>query len=180
MIRVSVLGTLLLLAPLSLLGQSVELSIRLPPGGGSDPVFGEIESRVMDRFFDAGLVLTTGEEAEELDIVGLCARSSEAYMDWTLVLDMRGAAAPAGADAKVATALREGKPEFVMWSLYRSKDGAPAGSASVSLPDSALGLADRGKRLEALGDAVAASVLPVLRSGAGSLESTSPQFGGQG
>ncbi len=150
--------------------QSVELALQLPPGKGNEPAYGELESGTMDRFFDAGLVLTTGAESENLDIVDLCSHAHEAYIDWVLVLDLAGAAPDHPSD----------RAESVTWSLYRSGNAARSGSASVSLPASAMKLTDRMDRLRALGDAAAASVLAHFRSGGLSVPGTDSILGSAG
>ncbi|HUX41014.1 MAG TPA: hypothetical protein VMV83_07615 [Rectinemataceae bacterium] len=135
--------------------QSIELAMRLPTGQGSDPAFGEFESGAMDRFFDAGLILTSVAESETPDIVDLCMHAHETYIDWLLLLDMSGAVAVPG----------DGKVESVTWSLYRTRDASAAGEALVTLPKAALDQTDRMDRLRALGEAAASSVLSHLRSG---------------
>lgn len=159
------LAALLGLVPLA--AQSVELVLRLPSGGGADPAFAALESGAMDRFFDAGLVLTGGTEVLEPDIEGLCAASRGAYVDWLLVLDLEGAASAARGD------------ESLTWTLYRSADAARAGSGPLSLPRAARQLADREARLRALGEAAAASVLTFMRTkGGAAADSLLPSSGG--
>jgi hypothetical protein len=109
----------------------------------------------MDRFFDAGIILTTVAESETPDVVDLCAHAHETYIDWLLLFDMSGAVA----------APRGGEVESVGWSLFRTRDASVAGEAQVSLPKAALDQTDRMGRLRALGEAAASSVLSHLRSG---------------
>jgi len=163
----AILSTIVILASAA---QSVELAMQLPLGKGNDAAYGELESGAMDRFFDAGLVLTTGTESEALDVVDLCAHAHEAYIDWVLVFDMAGAAPGSST----------GQAESVTWSLYRAGDAALSGSASVALPATALKLSDRMDRLRALGDAAAASVLTQFRSGGLSAPGTDSILGSSG
>jgi len=155
MIRMPMLAVLATLAVLSSTAQSVELAMQLPRGETPDPALGELESAAMDRFFDSGIVLTSTAESSEFDMVVLCERSRQAYIDWVLLLDVAGAVA----DRPMGSA------ESLRWCLYRCRDGSASGSGTVTLPVSALQLADREKRLRSLGDATAASVLAFLRSG---------------
>ncbi len=134
--------------------QSVELALQLPRGEAPDAAYGELESGAMDRFFDAGLVLTTGPESDSPDIEGLCAQARDSYIDWVLLVDL-GAA---GSDKAPA--------ESAVWTIYRSRDGRSQGLHSVPLPAAAGQVADRMQRLRQLGEALAASVLDYLRSGA--------------
>lgn len=155
MMRIPLVAVMAALVSCAATAQSIELAMRLPTGQGSDPAFGEFESGAMDRFFDAGLILTSVAESETPDVVDLCAHAHETYIDWLLLFDMSGAVAvPGGA-----------KVESVEWSLYRTRDASPAGSAHISLPKAALDQTDRMERLRALGEAAASSVLSHLRSG---------------
>lgn len=135
--------------------QSIELAMRLPQASGADPAFGEIESGAMDKFFDAGIVLTTGMESPALDIPDLCSKAQTAYIDWLLVLDVSGAALDPSPSAKA---------ESLVWYLYKSKDGRSFGSSKIGLPAASSQLSERLDRLRALGDAAATSVLSSLRS----------------
>lgn len=135
--------------------QSVELVMRLSTSSATDAALSELESGAMDRFFDAGLILTSGAEAAEPDIEGLCSRADASYIDWLLVIDVAGAAAD----------LPKGSIEQAGWTLYRTKDRFRVTGDPVPLPRSAMASDDRLIRLRSLGDAVAAAVISYLRSG---------------
>jgi len=158
MFRAPALALIATIGVLTSAAQSVELAMQLPRGEAPDAVYGELESGAMDRFFDAGLVLTTGPESDSPDIAGLCAQARDSYVEWVLLVDLDG--------AKSDKALAES----LTWSLYRSRDGqspdSKAVSQAVSLPAAASLIADRSQRLRQLGEALAASVLGFLHSGA--------------